>query len=82
MSVADTFFFPIPKNIDFFRWASVVNEELSQYNVSIPASEDTWLSWALQVYNVNDLAEGGVPNPLGFRTWQAWAAECADIAQG
>lgn len=82
MSVADTFFIPEPIGLDFMRWASVVTEELSVYNVSIPASEDSWKSWALQVYNVNDLVEQGVPEPQGFDNWRAWAARVAEIAQG
>lgn len=80
--MANALFFPSPINISFIRWASIVTEELSQYNVGIPESEDAWLSWALQVYNVNDLAEEGIPNPNGFITWDSWAARCVDIAQG
>ena len=74
--------FPIPINIDFMRWASVVTEELSQYNVRTPDSEDTWLSWALSVYEINDLAAEGLPDPHGFDNWQSWAARCTDIATG
>jgi len=80
--VANDFLIPNPIGLDFIRWASVVTEELSSYNVSIPASEDTWLSWALQVFNINDLVEQGVPDPYGFSEWRAWAARVADVAQG
>jgi hypothetical protein len=76
------FFCPLPIEIDFIRWASVITEELSQYNIGIPTSEDTWLSWALQVYEVLDLEAEGMPNPNGFSEWRSWAERLSDIAQG
>jgi len=76
------FFVPVPIGIDFMRWAGVVTEELAQYNVGIPESEDKWLSWALRVYEILDLEAEGLPNPNGFDDWQSWAQRLSDIAQG
>jgi len=73
---------PLPENIDFIHWASVVNEELALYNVGIPLDEDAWVSWALNVCDVLDLVAEGLPNPLGFDDWRTWAARFSDIAQG
>lgn len=70
--------FPIPRNISFHQWASVVTEELSQYNIATPGSEDAWASWALSVFEINDLAAEGLPDPHGFDNWQTWAARLTD----
>lgn len=73
---------PEPKNIDFLRWASVVTEELALYNIAIPVSEDAWAPWALRVCNVLNLEEEGLPSPVGFDNWRAWAERFFEIAQG
>lgn len=70
--------FPDPRFISFNQWASVVSEELSQYNIVIPDSEDTWVSWALSVVEINDLAAEGLPDPHGFDDWQTWAMRLTD----
>lgn len=78
----NTLFFPLPQNISFQRWASMVSEELSQYNIGIPTSEDAWLSWALGLYEISELEAEGLPNPNGFSDWRSWAERLSTVANG
>lgn len=73
-------FFPEPRNIDFLRWASAATEELSKYNIATPCDEKEWKSWAINIYNIDDIQ--GIPNPIGFDDWESWAAIFFDVAQG
>lgn len=63
---------PDPRGLSFERWASLLTEELAQYNVPGPA-EGQWFSWACALFSSPDLEELGLPDPRGFSDWQGWA---------
>lgn len=62
-----------PRNMDFMRWASLLTEELSTYNVPSPVDEESWASWAVSLFNSPNLVSLGLPDPRGFANWQDWA---------
>lgn len=68
-----------PYVVDFVRWAAVLAEDLAQYNVPNPATEDLWASWANEFCGIPEIAELGVPNPEVFSDWRSWAAATSQV---
>jgi hypothetical protein len=64
---------PVPQGTPFMRWASVVTELLSTYNIAQPVSEATWRSWAFGVTGIPLITASDVPDPAQFPDWRAWA---------
>jgi hypothetical protein len=77
-----SFFVPDPRYMDFVRWASVLNEELSQYNLAIPTSVDDWKSWAMRLVSTPDLSADAYPDPSSYEDWRDWAAQVALLSSG
>jgi hypothetical protein len=63
---------PSPLGIKFVDWGSLAAEQLAEYGISAPSSEEAWKDWACRLLYVPDLA--AVPSPIGFKTWQDWAS--------
>ncbi len=70
---------PDPNTTDFMRWAAVVTELGSQYNLSEPESEEFWQNWAVQFSGLTDTAADEVPDPYGFSDWRDWASRWVQI---
>lgn len=71
---------PDPQTTPYVRWASLVVELLSEYNLSDPIAEDGWQSWAVQLLGLSDdTASDEVPDPYGFSNWRDWAARWIQI---
>lgn len=56
----------------FLDWARQMTEDLSAYNIAGPRSELEWGDWAVQLFNIQELA-GRVPHPMTFGDWRRWA---------
>lgn len=67
--------FPVydPRGLTFERWASLLAEALSEYNIPNPADEDSWFGWACTLFGAPDLVSLGLPDPRGFTGWREWA---------
>jgi len=76
------FICPNPYGLPFERWASIVNEELSLYNISMPVSENAWAFWATKICEILDLSAEGMPSPEMYSDWRGWAEKLTEIAQG
>lgn len=70
---------PDPATTTLTRWAAVVVELLSDYNLSELIEEARWQSWAAQLCGLTDTAADEVPDPYGFSDWRAWAARWLQI---
>lgn len=66
-------FLPQPQGLLFSDWAAQVAEQLSQYGVSGPNSDD-WKTWACALFYVPQLAGQNIPEPHGFTDWSSWAS--------
>lgn len=76
------FFVPNPQYLSFVRWSSILMEELSQYNLTIPTSEDNWKLWATTLISIPSLAPANLPDPRSYDHWQDWASRCVPLSQG
>jgi hypothetical protein len=64
--------FPLPVGIKFAQWGSLVAEQLAEYGILAPSSEEAWQDWAAALLYVPDLAS--IPDPYGFDSWDIWAS--------
>jgi hypothetical protein len=68
-----------PNTLSFLRWARLLVEGLSEYNVPNPVSEDLWVEWATNFVAVPEIAQLGVPDPRTFGDWRTWATNVTQV---
>lgn len=64
---------PLPYGLEFVEWAIYATEQLAEYGIAPPTSEDEWATWANALFSVPDLVAQGIPQPIGFANWREWA---------
>jgi len=69
-----SYILPNPYGVPFERFASVLVEQLSLYNVAQSPTVDNWKDWAAAILREPSMELQGLPDPRYFPTWQSWAA--------
>lgn len=63
---------PQPQGLKFLQWGALVAEQLAEFGILAPDSEDAWKDWASALLYVPELAV--VPDPNLFDDWVEWAS--------
>lgn len=67
-----------PRGHTWDNWCALMAELFASSQLGT-VSEDKWRDWATVMVGIGTFSQSGAPDPRGFSTWQAWAAQMASI---
>lgn len=63
-----------PRGMSVIEWTDRVNGLLSPYGATPRLDDlDEWKEWAYGILRVPNIADWGIPSPLYYTSWVAWA---------
>jgi len=63
---------PQPQGLQFVPWGSLAAEQLAEFGILAPVSEDTWKEWVYTLLMIPEL--DFIPDPTAFTDWREWAS--------
>lgn len=69
-----------PRGMTWEQWCKLQCEQHATLGL-VPAPEENWRDWVVQLFRFGGFAAQGVPDARGFRTWQDWACQYLGVMQ-
>ena len=71
-----------PRYQTFESWASLMCEQYTAQQLSIPNSGTDWQQWAGGLLAIDVFTNQAIPSPYAFEDWQDWASALVNVMNG
>ncbi len=71
-----------PRYMEFDQWASLMCEQYSAQQLSVPDARTDWKSWAAGLLAIDVFINENIPSPYSYENWQDWASALLNVMNG